>query len=367
MPLQGETIVIVGAGVVGLSTALRVQELIVTQKYPPSIVIIARDFPNETSINYATPWAGAHYRPCPGNSPQLLQEALWAKKTYDTLDSWSEKDKLTAGVEFMPGEEFFESPTPEYVEVAKDVSQSVYNHLKSSFKIFSSSELSVMGDSLELGFCYRTYSLNSPVYAAFLLRRLQNRGARVIQYTLSSLEEVFSIEDSVSVVINCSGIGFGDAKVFPIRGQTCLVRNPVSKTITRQNSDGTWSFAIPRPLEGGTIIGGTKEPHNWDPYPSSETRQTLLSNAAKWFPFDSESSVSTTTEKSDRFDVITDIVGRRPAREGGLRLEMEQLKPGTVVHAYGVGGRGFELSWGIADEVVTLLDKNGYFSPRARL
>ncbi|KAF5977389.1 d-amino acid oxidase [Fusarium coicis] len=318
MSHQGETIVIVGAGVIGLSTALRVQEQTLSHKNPPSIVIIARDFPNETSINYATPWAGAHYRPCPGNTLQLLQEAVWAKKTYDTLDSWSEKDKLAAGVEFMPGEEFFENPAPEYVDATKAVSKSVYSHLESSFELLSS-------------------------------------------------KEVFSIEASVSVVINCSGMGFGDPKVFPTRGQTCLVRNPISKTITRQNSDGSWSFAIPRPLEGGTIIGGTKEPHNWNPYPSAETRQTLLSNAAKWFPFNSEGPISVNNKESDRFDVVRDIVGRRPAREGGLRLELERLKPGVVVHAYGVGGRGLELSWGIADEVVSLLQKQGYFSSRARL
>nr|RBR01855.1 hypothetical protein FVER53263_11222 [Fusarium verticillioides] len=318
MSHQGETIVIVGAGVIGLSTALRIQEQTLTQQSPPSIVIVARDLPNETSINYATPWAGAHYRPCPGNTPQLLQEAVWAKKTYDTLDSWSEKDKLAAGVEFMPGEEFFENPAPEYVDATKDVSKSVYAHLESSFELLSS-------------------------------------------------KEAFSIEVSVSVVINCSGMGFGDPKVFPIRGQTCLVRNPIFKTITRQNSDGSWSFAIPRPSEGGTIIGGTKEPNNWNPYPSAETRQTLLSNAAKWFPFNSEGPVSVNSKESDRFDVVRDIVGRRPAREGGLRLELEHLKPGVVVHAYGIGGRGLELSWGIADDVISLVQKQGYFSSRARL
>lgn len=143
--------------------------------------------------------------------------------------------------------------------------------------------------------------------------------------------------------------------------------NSIEKTVTRQNSDGTWSFAIPRPLQGGTIIGGTKEPNNWDPYPSSETRQILLSNAAEWFPFESEGHISTSDRVSDRFQVIRDIVGRRPARKGGLRLEAERLTQGIIVHAYGVSGRGIELSWGIADEVVTLLHQNDFFSSRARL
>lgn len=130
-----------------------------------------------------------------------------------------------------------------------------------------------------------------------------------------------------------------------------MVRNPCSVTLTRQNSDGTWSFCIPRPLEGGTIIGGTKQPHNWDPNPSLQTRETLLRNAAKWFPF--------TEESGGRFDVIRDIVGRRPAREGGVRIEVEEVDvdglQGRVVHGYGAGGRGYELSWGIARDVAALV------------
>jgi D-amino-acid oxidase len=56
--------------------------------------------------------------------------------------------------------------------------------------------------------------------------------------------------------------------------------------------------------------------------------------------------------------VIRDVVGRRPAREGGLRLEAEKVGTDnrqTVVHAYGVGGRGFELSWGVAEDVIELM------------
>ncbi|KAF5662487.1 d-amino acid oxidase [Fusarium heterosporum] len=373
MASQDETIVIIGAGVIGLSTALEIQEQFSLEKTSPSIVIIAREFPSDTSINYATPWAGAHYRPCPGNSPQLLQEAVWAKKTYDTFDCWSEKDRLVAGVEFMPGEEFFQKPSSEYYEAAKNASDSVYAHLTSSFEVINSDELSESNihasTDWELGFRYRSYCVNSPVYAAFLQRKFQKRGGRVRQYTLASLEEAFALEENVSAVVNCSGMGFGDAKVFPIRGQTCLVRNPISKTITHQNSDGSWSFAIPRPLEGGTIIGGTKEPHDWNPHPSSETRRILLSNAAKWFPFEAETSAVVTGEVlgADQFDVVKDIVGRRPAREGGLRLEAERLRRGLVVHAYGVGGRGVELSWGIADEVVSLLRVQGALSLRAHI
>lgn len=97
-------------------------------------------------------------------------------------------------------------------------------------------------------------------------------------------------------------------------------------------------------------------------------RQTLLSNAAKWFPF--------TSNEPQTFDVVRDIVGRRPAREGGVRLEAETIgivgadgrsRSRNVIHAYGIGGRGVELSWGIAEDVAGLLLKKRIITEKAFL
>lgn len=78
-----------------------------------------------------------------------------------------------------------------------------------------------------------------------------------------------------------------------------------------------------------------------------------------------------------KFTVLRDIVGRRPTRKGGLRLEMEKpRRTGTgtggdmmgegesggvvvvvVVHAYGADGSGFALSWGVAAKVAEMVEK----------
>jgi glycine/D-amino acid oxidase-like deaminating enzyme len=134
-------------------------------------------------------------------------------------------------------------------------------------------------------------------------------------------------------------------------GQTCLVSNPSDRTTTRQHADGSWSFIIPRGLNGGTIIGGTKEPYDWNPEPSLAVRERLLAAAVKMEPG--------ILGPEGKFNVIRDIVGRRPAREGGTRLEVETLPDQRkIVHAYGAGGRGFELSWGIAEEVRRMVSMN---------
>jgi hypothetical protein len=60
----------------------------------------------------------------------------------------------------------------------------------------------------------------------------------------------------------------------------------------------------------------------------------------------------------DAFEIVSDNVGRRPYREGGCRLESEVIVDGQrhIIHAYGIGGRGYETSWAIAERVVELLN-----------
>lgn len=199
---------------IGLSTALCIQQHL---KPSQSVIIVARDFPNTTSINYATPWAGAHYRPVPGQSPQAIQEAAWAKRTYAAFQRIVAEEPSASGVCFMPGEEYLQNPPSEYLDAVANVSKSAYAHLSESFEQLSSAE--VQDPAVRLGIRYWTYCINSPVYAAYLLRKFVLKGGRTTEYTLAALNEAFSLESNVTTVINCSGMGFGDPKSFIIRGQ----------------------------------------------------------------------------------------------------------------------------------------------------
>lgn len=134
--------------------------------------------------------------------------------------------------------------------------------------------------------------------------------------------------------------------------------------MTRQYADGSWSFSVPRFFSGGTIVGGTKEVGDWEPRPRPETRTKLLRDFAETWPaildFAGEADGKgdgAAVDPEKGFRVVGDVVGRRPTRQGGIRLEKEILDDGkkTIVHAYGLGGRGYELSWGVAGRVVALL------------
>ncbi|KAL0935259.1 FAD dependent oxidoreductase superfamily protein [Colletotrichum truncatum] len=338
-------IVVIGAGVIGLSTAVRLQQ------DGHKVAIVAKDFPSpfeavdaKAVINYTSQWGGAHNRwVLPTNTIEERDHGM-ALKTYKHMESLS-KSNPEAGITFMPGIEYLEDPPEQYRTLTEVKAKSLGIV---GFRSLSPHEFP--DDKVKWGCEYRTWCVNPMVYCSFLLRKFSWNGGKVFRKEISDPLEVFSIKElpNVHTAINCSGFGFGDKNSFITRGQTCAVANFSPATVTRQNADGSWTFCVPRNFHGGTIVGGTKEPDNWDAEPSLKQRQELLKNFAATYP--------TILEDGGEFRVLKDVVGRRPTRKGGMRLEREDF-PGdrTLIHAYGLGGRGFELSWGVAEGVIDLL------------
>ncbi|PGH08654.1 hypothetical protein AJ79_05936 [Helicocarpus griseus UAMH5409] len=350
--LEKETIVVIGAGILGASSALTLLETLPRNKY--HILLVSEYFSTDgPNPSYASTLAGAHYRPIPATTPQLKKEARLAHSTYKRFKKLAAEHpeygvKFMEGIDFVSGEAApaYKALLPEYVDL-------------DGFRVLEANE---KPEGVEFGARYEAYTVDPEVYMVHLLRRFRLTGGEVRRMRLKSVEEAFEINGNkgVKMVVNCSGVGINDPKSFIIRGQTCLVSNPCDKTITQQHADGTWSFVIPRPLNGGTIVGGTKQPNDWNPEPSLAVRNQLLKNAAKMYP--------AILNKKGKFDVIRDIVGRRPAREGGMRLELQTLpSERKVVHAYGAAGRGVELSWGIAEEVLKMVNAALGLESRSKL
>ncbi|KAL1836056.1 hypothetical protein VTJ49DRAFT_5630 [Mycothermus thermophilus] len=416
--MSKQHVVVVGAGVIGLSCALELQ------KAGYHVTIVARDFPGpfETmdpleKINYTSPWGGAHNRWVPFHPSlpaHLCRDHYLSVRTWERMASLYSAHPHTAGITFLMGIEYFEDPGPEYLAIkagldamARRPYPSYGDEEEQQASDFLASLPSAaltrdgryltrdgsyptilnvlhpgnppLDDRIRFGFEYQTWCVNPMVYLCFLLRRFTLAGGKLVHRTLASLEEVFSLFPSaqpdgssdtagpVVAVVNASGTGIvPDPSMTISRGQTVLVAedivhlkpgNPTGSgtapnvredvTVTRQNADGTWSFVIPRGFDGGTIVGGTKEVGNWDPAPSRETRERLLRDVEKTH------LTVRRPEEQEGFTVLRDIVGRRPLRLDGPRIEGENIAgKGFVMHAYGMGGRGYELSWGVAEKVV---------------
>ncbi|KAI0169177.1 FAD dependent oxidoreductase [Hypoxylon sp. FL1284] len=340
-------IVVLGAGVIGLSSALRIQS-----EGEHAVTVVARDFPagSETvdardQINYTSPWGGAHNRLVPPTTPTEAREHAMSLRTFDHMRAVRHRHP-EAGVTFMKGIEYLEAPGEAYRALTEEKARKELG--MQGFRLLPSGELP---QGVTWGCEYDTWCVNPMVYCSYLLRRFAILGGKVLRREVRDPREIFDWKfdvGPVSTVINASGNGFGDENMFITRGQTCLVANPCAATVTRQNADGSWTFSVPRNFDGGTIIGGTKEPHNWDPNPSPEVREELLRKFAATYP--------QILGAEGKFTVMKDIVGRRPTRKGGMRLEAEKVDGSKrIIHAYGLGGRGYELSWGVADEVAGLL------------
>ncbi|KAL2141832.1 hypothetical protein VTI28DRAFT_1868 [Corynascus sepedonium] len=386
-------VVVVGAGVIGLSSAILLQEA------GYAVTIVARDFPGpfetmdpNTKINYTSPWGGAHNRwvpPHPSLPSHLERDHRFSLRTYARMKQLHASHPGTAGITFLKGIEYLERPGPEYLALSNDKDS---NRDRSplglpGFRLLSPSEFPADG-RVTWGCEYDTWCVNPMVYCTFLLRRFVHRGGRVVARELRRPEEVFFLSAAdllgavspipaawegegvsgkggkvvtIAAVVNASGTGLvPDPNMTVTRGQTCVVAEGCDATVTRQNADGSWTFCVPRGFEGGTVIGGTKELNNWDTKPSPEVRRELLSKFTETYP--------KILAGKGELTVVRDIVGRRPTRDGGPRIEGEVVPGvGFVMHAYGLGGRGYELSWGVAEAVVEAVETHVRNEPEARL
>ncbi|KAH8893166.1 nucleotide-binding domain-containing protein [Thozetella sp. PMI_491] len=355
------TVVVVGAGVIGLTSALALQASLSREEY--GVLVVAREWPSQLnySVDYASMWAGAHVRPIPATSPQLTREAAWLKRAVTVFAEQAEREPWL-GVRQTPAIEHLAVPDASYR--AQNASSFAAETGLSGYRQLAANELP---EGIKLGLAYDSFCINAPLYCAGFLRKFLLHGGHILQRSLSSQWEAFSLQGwNTCLVVNATGVGFGDPLCFPTRGQIVLTRlDSVEETVTRQNADGTWSFVIPRSYAGGTIIGGTKEPHDWSTEPRPEITAKLLENAITQLGPKVLGLPSTCTTLGQEL-VMRDVVGRRPSREGGMRVEVERAEdPGSsrhrlhrsVVHAYGAGGRGYEISWGVAEEVARLVER----------
>jgi D-amino-acid oxidase len=179
--------------------------------------------------------------------------------------------------------------------------------------------------------------IDMPRYLAGLTDRVLEAGGTITRMALARLPEA-------PLVVNCSGLGSrllaGDASTTPVRGQVVVVEQfGLEEWWLGQETDrGVPTYVIPRTTE--VVLGGTDDVGEWSRTPSPAVADDILRRASALVP-----AVADTR-------VVRHRVGLRPARPE-VRLE----RVGDVIHCYGHGGSGVTLSWGCADEVLSLAER----------
>ncbi|KAJ1943101.1 hypothetical protein FBU59_003011, partial [Linderina macrospora] len=216
------------------------------------------------------------------------------------------------------------------------------------------------------GLKYSTLLINVPQYLQYLKTRFERSGGRVIQAHLDHIRQAprfVQAQDDPPLVINCTALGsrslggVSDQKLYPIRGQTLVVNAPAARrTLTRLGK--SFAYVIPRG-DGTVVIGGTANRGSWDSAADESTTDAILAKALTLEP----ALVPTVDDAMDvqqqiealRQRIISVNVGFRPAREGGVRLEVEKIDSAfTVIHCYGHAGFGYQSSVGYGKAVLNI-------------
>jgi D-amino-acid oxidase len=132
--------------------------------------------------------------------------------------------------------------------------------------------------------------------------------------------------------------------VHAARGQIVGVANPGLVTSVRDEEHPEGMTYI-HPRSRDVVLGGTFQPGDTDTTVDPATTAAILARCTALVP------------ELAGAPVLWQAAGLRPARHGGARVEADPagLPDGTrLLHAYGHGGAGITLSWGCADELLTL-------------
>jgi D-amino-acid oxidase len=300
---MGERVVVVGAGVIGMTVAVRLAE------HGHRVDVLARDLPLETT----SVMAAALWNPYEVRAQQRVN--AWAAATYDALVELA--GQPDTGVGLVSGTEVLRSAAsdPWWAKTVPDLA-----HVRPP-------------EGFVDAWSFIAPVADMPVYLRWLQGRLEDLGGTLTRMSLADLPR-----PADALVVNCSGLGsrrlVGEVDVHPARGQVLFVKGaPIDRWWLDAEAP---TYVVPR--SDCVVVGGTFEEDDWSRTPDPDTAEQIWERAVALVPALASGQV------------VAHRVGLRPARS---QVRFERV--GGVIHCYGHGGAGVTLSWGCADEVAALV------------
>jgi D-amino-acid oxidase len=321
--VSGVDILVIGGGVSGLTTGLRLLEA------GHAVRLWARALPPDTTSNVA---AAIWY---PYKAYPVERVAAWGAATYRVFSALAEEPD--SGVRRTPVLELLPTPTgdPWWARAVADFRHARADELPPGYAD---------------GYVFTAPVIDMGIYLDWLRARFEAAGGQISVCAVGDLAEAFAV---CPTVVNCAGLGarelVGDHDLHPSRGQVARIRaNGFARALLDDHGPNAVAYIVPRTHD--IVLGGTDDEGSESMMVDDTVTRDILRRCARLDP----AFASVAPE-----DVLSVAVGLRPVRSS-VRLEAERLAPDRLLlHNYGHGGAGVTLSWGCADEVVALLAAAG--------
>ncbi|RLU14965.1 hypothetical protein DMN91_012852 [Ooceraea biroi] len=301
-------IAVVGGGVIGLTTAFRLQYEFMRNA---EITVFAESFDNIVSYTAAGIFrVGTSY--CGASETNTRK---WINDSYEYYDNIRRIYEASRA-----GNHWLEPLVPIYRKATEE-------------------ELQLHGD-WKYGSFFSTLLTQCDLYLPWIKQRLQSDGVTFKQRYLKSLKELVHNFD---IIMNCTGLGArslcDDKRLVAVRGQVYKVNAPWIKMFCYGELD---TYVIPN-LNGAVTLGGTR---NFDcenmticPYESA----AIFARCRKLIP------------SLANAQLIRQEVGLRPHREGGIKIgrgTTDNTAESIIVDNYGHDGYGVSMAPGTASEAI---------------
>jgi len=309
-----EKITVIGSGVIGLTSALRLAE----QGW--DVTVWAQD-----ELGQASPAAGAYW---------------WPHKAYpqERVSAWSAESLSVYEEDYLLTDSGVWRHRHDRLCVVPDDASYCLALLRDVERIPSSEWPMPLVDAFRV----RIPMIDVPVYLPRLRTRAEREGVRFLRREVTSWNGL-----DQGIYVNATGLGargLGDNLVRPYRGQMLRVVCPSGLEHSIRVVEAGSKFTLILPRGPHCLLGGTAQVDDWELTPDPQTSAAILARCASIVP-----ALRTA-------EVLDTVVALRPARDP-IRLEAEALEGGvTLIHNYGHGGGGFTVCWGCAAEVVRIAE-----------
>jgi D-amino-acid oxidase len=255
LPGHSGPVAVIGAGVIGLTTARLVQEA----GFP--VTLYAAAVPPDTTSNIA----GGQWSPF-GHYQRDQVTPEWRAQLAAALDySWRR-------FQIMVGDDYGIRWLTTYTEGAarNDGFHPAARLLRPSEHPFPVQDISR----------FETMYVESGRFLRQLVEDVQTAGGRIAIRNFATPADIAALPERL--VFNCTGLGaralFGDAELHPVRGQVAVL---LPQPEVRYAFTGEAGYMFPR--ADGIILGGTFEHDQWSTAPEPETIARILADHRRLF------------------------------------------------------------------------------------